>query len=198
MIEILNKIKWVATAFGVFILALGIFSAVKANQKPISFAQLDLNNLKGGTIVEDDVTMNFGTYEEEYDTVFGFQDTSSLIWYYIIPMGDKYMGVSVDANAQGASFDMQAEQTFDYLDGQAVTPMAIKVKGSITKMSEQDKGFFVESLIAGGYSASEAQQVMIPYFIKSNAYSDYYVQLIIGAIAIVLGVGCMIVAKYYE
>lgn len=201
MIAFMEKVKWTLLIFGIAVLGFGIFSGIKAHQKPITFDQLNLSNLKGGTMVEDEVLVNFGTYEEKYSTTLGIEDKSSKIWYYIIPASeteDKYMGIAVHVNEQGHIFDMQTDQTMAWLENGKITPTAIKVKGSVTKMSEQEQGFFLEALIAGGFSGQEAKQAMVPYYITTNAYSDYLTMIIIGACGIIISIICFVVVSKYE
>lgn len=199
MLALMEKIKLPAVLLGVMLLGLGIFSCVKYNQTPITFDKLNLNDLKGGTMVEDEVVANFGTYEEKYSTTLGIEDKSSKIWYYIIPVGqteDKFMGIGVHVNDNGHEFEVQAKQTQEWIENSKNLPNRIKVKGSITKMNEQEQGFFLQTLIQEGLSPQEAQQAMVPYYLSVDAYSDYLIMIIIGACALVIGVvSYVVVAK---
>lgn len=193
---ILNKIKLPALILGLFLFVMGIYSCIKVNSVPIDFDKLKESDIKSGVMIEGDIPMNFGVYEESYTTHYGIQDKSTMLWFYIIPVGDKYMGIAVNSNNRGAEFDKQTEQTYDWIDDEkAPDPKAIHVKGVTNKMNDQEKGFFKEALMDGGYSASEAEQVMIPFYIRSDSYSDYMTLIIVGAIAILIGIVSVIVTK---
>lgn len=196
MLALMDRVKTALIIFGIFLLVLGGYSAYKFYSTPVSFNQLSTDEYKASTIVEGTVDMNFGVYEQRYSTYLGIEDKSTEVWYYIVPVEDKYIGVAVHANDQGAEFDAQTEESYSYIEGKTYSkPRQLSIKGSITKMSEQDQGFFKEALIAGGYSAAEVEQVMVPYYILSGAFSSYMTEICIGAAALVLGIICSIATR---
>ena len=145
---ILNKIKLPAVLLGIFLLCMGIYSAIKLNSVPEDFSKLKASNLKPGLMIEGDIPMNFGVYEESFTTHYGIEDKSSKLWFYIIPIEDKYMGIAVSYNKQGASFEVQTAQTYKKIeDNNMPEPKAIHIKGVANKMNDKEKGFFKEALI---------------------------------------------------
>lgn len=199
MIAIIDKIKWAFLAIGVILIIGGIYGEIKLHEIPDSLEQVSEITIDSVSMVEGDVPMNFGTYEEEYETHFGIPDKSSLIWYYIIPIEDKYMGIAIHANSLGSSFDIQTAKTFDWMENDKMpAPTGIHVKGNVRKMSDQDRDFFKQALVYGGYSASEAESLIVPYYIYEGAYADALMEIIIGIVASVLGVAGIIVSKKFS
>lgn len=198
MEAIVEKLKWGLSIFGVVMLALGIFGAVKSHETPVAYETLKVSDLKEGKMVEGDLPFNFGVYEEKYTTHYGIEDKSTKLWYYIIPIEEKYMGIAVNMNKDGARYDRQTNSTMEYIfDENAPEPASIHMKGVLSKMTDQEKGFFKEALIDGGFSASEADSINTGFYIKSDAYSDYIFNIILGAVCSLLGAGCFIFARKY-
>lgn len=193
----LSRIKWTALVLGIFFLGFGGFSLFKSNQTPIDYYDLTKANVKPGLMVEGDIYCNFGVYEESYSTSYGIKDKSSEVWYYVIPCGEEeYMGLAVSANELGTALDKQTEQSYDYMDGTTnVNPDLVHIKGAVTKMDNEDMGYFKEFLASGGYSDSEIEQLMVPYYITDGSYSQATTFLIIGVVGLAVGIVLILIDK---
>lgn len=187
MNELVEKIKYALCLLGVFLITAGIYSYVKYNEKPVKFETLKVSEIKNGMMVEGQVNLNFGIYEEKASSRYGI--TTSKKYYYIIPIEDKYMGISVDANSKRYPiFTAQTKKTYEHIKNNGAQPTPIRIKGTIQAMKTKEVGFLGEAITKIKLTEEDAGKVIVPYYIVCDAFSDYLTKFIIGVICLILGI----------
>ncbi len=184
------RIKWALVIMGVVLLAAGIYYFVMAHKTPYDINLIDDSEIKAGMLVEGDIYGNYGAYEETYTTRYGVKESSTASWYYVIPVANEsFMGLSVNAKQYGNQFELQSEQTYDYLtEATDQRPMIIHVKGKISKMDKKDQELYNEYLADIGFTNSEISQYCLPLYIKNQSFEGYLALLLSGAGCLIVGI----------
>ena len=196
MIPLLNRIKFALCLLGVFLIIGGIYSYIKYNETPVKLETLKPGDVKAGKMVEGQVSFNFGVYEQKASTHYGFVDKSSQRIYFIIPIENKFMGISVKSNSKRFPiFSAQTQKTFEYYNNNGALPAPIRVNGSITAMNKKEIGFFQEAIQRSKLTEGNVNDVIVPYYIACDAFSGYLTMFIAGVVALGLGIAAVVVTK---
>lgn len=196
--NLLTRLKIVLILIGVALLAFGIYNAVMAHKTPYNLNALGDKEIKPGMLVEGEIYGNFGAYEESYSTNYGVKQKSTVLWYYIIPVGEEsYMGIAVNANTMGAKYDRQTDQTYAYYfeESTNIPPETISVKGTISKMDSEDEQYYKTALKELGFTDSEILKYGLPYYISYGNYDHWLVMCLAGAGILALGVILIILTR---
>lgn len=197
--NLLTRIKWGALIAGVLLIGAGIYSCIMAHKTPYDINQLMDGEAKAGMMVEGDLWCNYGVYEESYSSRYGIKQKSSEVWYYIIPVGEyDYMGVAVNANARGAEFDRQTDQTYDWImdeTGTVAEPNPLHIKGKVVKMDNKDKEYFTKALVECGFTQSEIDQYAEFLYVSAGSFDEWLVVLLVGVVLTAVGVVLVIVTR---
>lgn len=139
------------------------------NLEPLSYSQMRSYNISPGQRVRGDIIGNYGSYMEQYSTIYGVRAGTDYD-YYLIDLGNEgYIGVEVLHGPTSEKFDKQSEETYAYWSGEtSIPPTPISFDGVIQKASNQEQQIMKEALIQMGYTSSEAIKYVSPYMIKAE------------------------------
>lgn len=170
----IDSIKYALIILGVALLFSGLNMLKDSKTTPVDYSSLKESDMKKGLIIEGDLVYNFGAFEENYDEKYGQRVGGSTNYKYAIPIEEKFMGFEVREGAVSNVLDNQAENTFKYMiDERAIAPAKHHFLGKVYKLSSQSTGFFKEFLISAGFSASEADEAIVQYYIKEADFDRW-------------------------
>ncbi|MDO5155407.1 MAG: hypothetical protein Q4D51_05530 [Eubacteriales bacterium] len=140
-----------------------------------------------GDIVEGDLNNNFGAFEEEYHTTYGFK-TGESDYTYVVEFNNKYIGVKATTKDFIQKMEEQANQTIDFVTKKSsVAPGIVHFKGRIVSMGNDEIEHERAYLVSMGYSEQQAKQLIYPFMIECADFAD-------GKNSLGIGIACFVLA----
>lgn len=183
----ISRIIWIAIILGGLFLYDGVTDTIDSRKTPVNFNELKETDIQKGMIVEGDLLCNYGCFEEEYRTTYGIK-TGDSNYTYLIPIGEKYMGLKNQTTEQQNALDSQADSTINMLIGESsVQPAVFHFKGRIVAMNSEDQGYMKDYLISMGYTEATVNQYMLNYRIECVDFGGGMGEIAIGLLLLVVG-----------
>lgn len=183
MINKIENNKKVMDIFAYFIIlsleiVIVIYAAtswVDLHKTPYDYNQMSANELKKSIAIEGDLKESYGCYSESHGPKGGD------IWYYAIPIGDgKIMGISVLKSKWSTLSQISTGELDSW-----------KFRGIVKKMNSMGKKHMYNFLTAKGYSSSEINEKLVPYYIEVTNQGPTDI-LLFGVVGIVPLVGTVL------
>lgn len=188
MKRFISRVIWIVIFLGGLFTYDGVKDTSDSKKKPVDFATMKEADIKAGTIVEGDLEYNYGAFEESYRTTYGIK-TGDSDYTYLIPIGEKYMGLKTQTTEQQATLEQQANSTIDlYLGNSSVQPAVFHFKGRIVALTGEDQGYMKDYLVSMGYQENTVNQYMVNYCIECVDFSGGIEELTIGLLLLVVGI----------
>lgn len=150
------------------------------SKKGTDYSTLEWFDFHEGMMVEGDLPMNYGAYEEIIDQ----DNNNSVGQFFLIDSGTaRLMGLYTPVKSLISSLEEQYDQWQSDYD---ITP--VHFKGKVTEMDDEDRRFIRQYLINEGFTAEEADDYVIDLYIKCVDTDSHPVLLIIGIVASVGGI----------
>lgn len=193
----LKRIASVIIILGVVILYVGISDCYHAGKTPAEYDTVKAADIQKGMIIEGDLYMNLGAFQESYTTKNGVK-TGSSKYSYMIPIGEEeYMGLENNTSAVESELEKQADMTYAYLSGESATePTAVHFKGRVMEMDSETKGYLKDYMIDLGFTETEINDSLIGYYIKCENYDSWLTELGIGFVLLLIG-GSIILIPFF-
>ena len=184
----LSRLKLILVVAGVVFIFMGGRDIYYQSKTPANYNELLEADYEKGMIVEGNLYANYGAFEENYTTTNGIK-TGSSKYNYMIPVGEeKYMGLLNDTSTLETLLDDQMESTYAYIWGESTSePDPVYFKGRVLAMDSETKGYLKSYMIDIGFTAEEAEQYILPYYIKCENYEGGVAWLIVGIIILLIG-----------
>lgn len=194
MKNFLSRLAGVILVFGAILVWMSVSDAINASKTPVDYSTVKESEIEKGMIIEGDLSLNYGAFEESYTTTYGVKSGTSK-YTYMIPVGDnKYIGLKNDSTSMQEQLENQANKTFSYLLGQSTSePETIHFKGRVKKMDGETKGFLQDymmdavSVLDMGFSESEVDAHILDYYIECENYDNWGATLMVGIVLLLIG-----------
>lgn len=192
-----SRAIWIAIFLGALFLYDGVSDTIDSQKTPANFNELKEADIYTGMIVEGDLACNYGAFEEEYRTTYGIK-TGDSNYTYLIPIGEKFMGLKNQTTEQQNALDSQANSTIDLLLGDSsVQPSVFHFKGRVVALTSEDQGYMKDYLISMGYTEATVNQYMFNYCIECVDFSGGMGEIAIGLLLLVVGL-VVLIAPWVE
>lgn len=178
---------WRLLSTGLILLILGIvmifFTAgemIDYSQKGEDYSSLEWFDFHEGMMVEGDLAINYGAYEEIIDE----DDNKSVGQFFMIESGtQRLMGLYTPVKSLISSLEEQYDQWQSDYD---ITP--VHFKGKVTEMDDEDREFIRQYLINDGFTDDEVDDYIVDLYIKCVDTDSHPVMLIISIVAAAAGI----------
>lgn len=196
MKEFLSRIMAIVLVFGVLLTFMGGSDVIDSMKKPVDYETLLASDVKKNMIVEGDLYVNLGAYEEEYTTTNGVK-TGSSKYSYLIPIGEEeFMGFKNRTDAEYQALEKQADAVYALLNGEDVEePEPVHFIGKVKSLGKKEAGYMRSYLIDLGMTESEVDQYMLPYRIVSEDFSSGPAELIGGLVLLVIALVLFLLSR---
>ena len=180
--------------FGAVFAYNGVMDMIRGSKTPADYSTLMEADVQKGMIVEGDLYSNMGAFEENYTTRNGVK-TGSSKYNYMIPIGEtQYMGLLNNTSELQTALDAQADATYAYLLGETTTqPATVHFKGRVMQMDDETRGYMRDYMVSLGMTQSEAESLILGYYIKCENYDSGLMFFIIGIICLGIGIAVIVV-----
>lgn len=189
----LKRIGLIIAWIGIMLILMSIVDLIDNVKKPLAFEELKVSQLKKGKIVEGEVPVNFGCFEESYRTRNGIKTTSSK-YYYVVLVEGKAIALKCNDSTSSA-LSKQANAYLNYSDGDETAIAGVPIKGKIKGMNRKTKKYLKEYLYdeESGMSFAEIE----PYVIENRFLStkQCMATIRIGLVLAVIPLSIIILAR---
>lgn len=194
MKEFISRVAGIILVFGVILVWMSVSDAINASKIPVDYSTVKESEIKKGMIIEGELGLNYGAFEESYTTTNGVK-TGRSKYTYMIPIGEKqYMGLKNDFTTMQEQLENQADKTFSYLMGETTSePETIHIKGRVKKMDSETRGFLQDYMMDMGFTETETDQYILDYYIQCENYDNWGTLLVVGIILLLIG-GAIVLA----
>lgn len=185
--KLFTRFKILLAMVGVVLIFMGGQDLYYGSKTPANYNDMLEADFQKGMIVEGDLYANYGAFEENYTTTNGVK-TGSSQYNYMIPVGEEqYMGLLNDTSSLEALLDEQMEATYAYIWGESASePKPVHFKGRVMAMDSETRGYLKSYMIDIGFTTAEADQLILPYYIKCENYSGGPVTVAIGLVMLII------------
>ncbi|MCH5268583.1 MAG: hypothetical protein J1E62_09605 [Lachnospiraceae bacterium] len=182
----LKRLCVIMVILGVMLIGMAIVDLIDNSKVPLSFGNLKVSQLKNGKIVEGDVPINLGCFQESYRTRYGIKSSSSN-YYYVVFVEDKAIGLRCTGETHEA-LEKQANAFLNHTGDDAPDLESVPIKGKIRKMDSETRGHLEEYLYddESGTNIAEIEPYVINNGILSTAQSMIMIGIGVALIAIPL------------
>lgn len=184
------------------LLAVGIFMGVLSGRDvidsfktPLNYNLMDASDVKDGAVVEGNLFVNYGSYEEQYTTGrFGNRTGGSSYWY-MIPVGEEeFMGIFTGNKELIATLNRQADETWASINEETdAQPTVVHFKGKVVKMDSEDEAYFRNFMEEIGFTSEEIRAYGISSYIKIIFYDNMWISLVISVVSFLAGAAILII-----
>ena len=194
MKEFISRVAGIILVFGVILVWMSVSDAINASKIPVDYSTVKESEIKKGMIIEGELGLNYGAFEESYTTTNGVK-TGRSKYTYMIPIGEKqYMGLKNDFTTMQEQLENQADKTFSYLMGETTSePETIHIKCRVKKMDSETRGFLQDYMMDMGFTETETDQYILDYYIQCENYDNWGTLLVVGIILLLIG-GAIVLA----
>lgn len=183
----MNRLKRI----GIIMVGVGIMLIVMASidlfdnfKEPLAFEDLKVSQLEKGKIVEGEVLINLGCFQESYRTRYGIKSSSS-DYYYVVFVEGKAIGLKCNGKTHKALEEQAKVYHLDYSSDDEPVLESVPIKGKIKSMDSETKEHLEEYLYddESGKTFVEFE----PYVINNGILS-------MGQIGMLMGIGVVLIA----
>jgi len=184
-------------AAGILCIVLEFANVMALLKGHVAFETLEPEEIRDHIIVDASIDVNFGAFLEEYEKNTKTNVTRTTNLYYIIWTGSEesenfgYMGIRVPPSDE-KKMEAMADATYE-----GIYSEPIQYSGVISKMDEEEYGYFKKYLEESGWSAEEIEQYALPYYISAGTLTGgtaatAYIIAGLGAVSLLFGIGMLI------
>ncbi|MCM1333489.1 MAG: hypothetical protein NC084_03315 [Bacteroides sp.] len=195
MRNFLWRLGFILTLLGVMFTFMTRRDVIDNMKTPLNYNLMSASDVKEGAVVEGNLFVNYGSYEEQYTTgTFGNKTGSSSYWY-LIPVGDEeFMGIYTGNSDLIATLNRQTDETYALLNEETdADPTVVHFKGKIVKMDSEDETYFRNGMLELGFTPEEIEQYGIKSYIKIIFFDNMWIPFAIGIVALLAGIAILII-----
>lgn len=178
---------------GVIPLGIGLYLTIgvsgellRFNQTPQDYSTLTAADLKPGTLVEGDITLNYGKLVRGTDP----KDNSKTVGYYYLILDSRncFLGLYTPSNDLNYMLTRQTEQSYDYFQNKTSSlPETVHFKGVVTEMKSGVSALFRSNIRdMFSYTSEEIDQSFSPVYIDTEPPTNNIGFLVMGIAAIAI------------
>ncbi len=192
--NVLTRLIMVLIGVGAVLIVMGSRDFIYSRKTPENYNSMLEADFQKGQLIEGEAYANLGAFEENYTTRNGVK-TGESQYNYLIPVGEKqYMGLLNFTTTQKQELETQADATFAYWNGETTEePATVHFKGVVKKMDEETKGYMRSYMLDIGFTQSEVDELILPYYIKCDNYDGWLWQLVTGLVCLVIGIAILVI-----
>lgn len=178
----LKRIFVIMVGVGVMLIAMAITDLIANSKDALAFEDLKVSQLKKGEIVEGEVLVTLGCFQEGYRTRYGIKSSSS-DYYYVVFVEDKVIGLKCTGKTHEA-LEKQTDTYLNYTGDEELDLEGVPIKGKIKSMDSETKEHLEEYLYDDESGTRYAE--IEPYIIDNGILS-------MGQGMILIGIGVVLI-----
>lgn len=181
-----SMIKFFIIIGGIFFIGFGAFDLYCHTRTPIDYNNLTEADIKGVTIVEGDLPINYGCFQESYMTENGSKSGSSQYMYLIPISSEKFMALQTNKKDLVNSLETQykaAISSENAEDAQTLSP--VHFKGIVKSLKGTNLENAKKYLLSSGLDEATIDDYIVPYYINCKDFSQWPLMVGLGGLCII-------------